>query len=93
MPSIRTVTVSPSQIGDRPRRGTGENNITWQQGHHVRDVGDQGRHVEDHVFGTAELANLCSFTSQRISTSVGSKPVTIHGPSGQNESNPLARVH
>ncbi|SHT68173.1 Uncharacterised protein [Mycobacteroides abscessus subsp. abscessus] len=35
----------------------------------------------------------CPLTSVRISRSAGSRSVTIHGPSGQNVSCPLALVH
>src|SRR6266508_5361480 len=46
--------------GDRldPGGGAGEDHVAGQQRHHMGDVRDQGRYVEDHVLGTAELAYL-----------------------------------
>src|SRR5260370_835820 len=39
-------------------RCTGENHITGQQGHDVRDVRHQGRRIEHHLAGAAQLTDL-----------------------------------
>ena len=73
--------------------GAGEDHVAGQQRHHAGDVGDQGRDVEDQSLVrpsclTSPLRCVC--TLQRRD---GSRSVSIHGPSGQNESKPLARVN
>ena len=58
MPSMVTVTVSPSSMGPTPCRCAGQDEITGQQGHHRRDPLDDGADVVDHQRGPAVLPHL-----------------------------------
>ena len=52
-------------------------------------VGD----VVDHVGGGAVLHDLAVDDAVTSESPLGSRSVSIHGPSGQNVSKPLARAH
>ena len=76
--------------------GAGEDDVAGQQRHHAGDVGDQRRDVEDQVLGRAvllEVAVEVGLHRDAVGEVCGSRSVSIHGPSGQNESKPLARVN
>ena len=83
--------LDPLPGGDRADAGRrpGQDQVTGQQRHHRRDVGDQlaGQEVS-RCWRAAHLA-----VDGRQPRSVTSSSVWIHGPIGQNVSNPLARAH
>ena len=98
MPWTLTETVSPAVIWLTPAGRAGQDDVAGQQRHHVRDVGHQGRARRRPCpwcgrSGAPPWRRGSRPTSQRISRSLTSRSVTIHGPIGQNESKPFARVH
>ena len=92
MPSMVMLTVSPSSIGPTPSgvpvriRSPGSSVITAET-HSM--IAPMSWIISDVV----DCLASSPLTSVRRSRSVGSRSVTIHGPTGQNVSCPFARVH
>src|SRR5258705_5832164 len=92
MPSMVTLTVSPSSIGPTPSgvpvriKSPGSSVITAEIHSTIAPM--------SWIISEVRLCCLTSpLTSVRMSRSAGSTSVTIHGPIGQKVSWPLARVH
>lgn len=81
--------------GTDSRGCAGEDEITWQQGHYRRDPFHDGADVMDHQRGAGVLFDVAvdDGAQLEIGRVKGARSVTIHGPTGQKVSCPLARVH
>ena len=91
-PPTSTSTTSPTDTGADAGRRPGHDHVARQEGHDLRDVLDQlaGPKVSCDVRPAGGPRRSPGIST---ATSVGSNSVSIHGPSGQNPSNPFARVH
>ena len=69
--------------------------ILFEEGATV--ITDDTNSISDGTSHSSSEVRACCFTFPLtvvvMPRSAGSTPVSIHGPSGQNVSNPLARVH
>ena len=91
-PATVTVTSSPASA-DRRRRGAGEDHVAGQQRHHRGHGLDERRHRVDQRRGGRRLRDHAVHLALDAGRRRGRGRCRSTGPSGQNVSKPLARVH
>ena len=93
IPSISTSTRWPCRTSPTPAGVPVRMHVAGQQRERAADVRDEVGDVEDHVGRAAVLDGAPVQARCGPRRSATSRSVTIHGPSGQDVSKPLARAH